>query len=92
MFLHETPSQCSQIYNNLCYTENIQNVFSSEIPTNLDSPLTSLQLIYTDWQENPDPDVFYSKFHNEIFCKSKLFFYIDYPLAGIAATKLCELN
>ena len=77
----------SKVYNNLCYPEVIRNAFSTEIHTNFDALLQKIQCIYADWQENPDADIFY----NEIVCKSQPYFCIDYPLAGIATTKLCDI-
>ena len=81
----------SKVYNNLCYPEVIRNAFSTEIHTNFDALLQKIQCIYADWQENPDADIFYKGFHNEIVCKSQTYFCIDYPLAGIATTTLCDI-
>ena len=64
---------------------------SEMILTSTQTLLEKIQCIYTDWQENSDPEVFYSNFHNEIVCKSQIYFDIDYPLAGIATTKLCYI-
>ena len=33
-----------------------------------------------------------SMVHNKIVCKSQIFFDIDYPLAGIATSKLCDMS
>ena len=81
---------CSKVHNNLCYREDIRNAFSTEIDTNFGALLEKIQCIYADCQENSDPDIFYSNFHNEIVCKSQIYFDIDYSLADIASTKLFD--